>query len=142
MYITPKQVNLAVVQSQITPGAIVAGGGCDGIFPKWRLSQKLRGAEPSISTLFIGFVGRRLQRKYCRFNHAIVSAILEAILKNGGHFQSNTSISETKRRRTFKVDSMYRFCGASISETYCRYIMKLYPPFWRTFVQNGDTFPK
>ena len=32
-------------------------------------------------TLCIGFVGRRFQKKYCRIHHAIVSAILEAILQ-------------------------------------------------------------
>ena len=31
-------------------------------------------------TLCIGFVGRRFQKKYCRIHHAIISAILEAIL--------------------------------------------------------------
>ena len=44
--------------------------------------------------------------------HTILSDIVKAILQNGGHFQSITSISETKRRRAFNVDSMYRFCGA------------------------------
>ena len=31
--------------------------------------------------------------------------------EHGVHFQSNTSLSETKRRRAFKFDSMSRFCG-------------------------------
>ena len=37
-------------------------------------------------------------------------------MQNGGHLQSNTSISETKRRRAFNFDYMSRFCGAWISE--------------------------
>ena len=37
-------------------------------------------------------------------------------MQNGGHFQSNTSISETKRRRAFNFDSRSRFWGAWISE--------------------------
>ena len=37
-------------------------------------------------------------------------------MQNGGHLQSNTSISETKRRRAFNFDSMSRFCGAWISD--------------------------
>ena len=37
-------------------------------------------------------------------------------MQNGGHLQSNTSISETKRHRAFNFDSMSRFCGAWISE--------------------------
>ena len=49
------------------------------IYKLIRLSQKLRGAEPSISTLRLGFVGRGFQKKYCRIHHAIVSTILEAI---------------------------------------------------------------
>ena len=32
--------------------------------------------------------------------------------KHGGHVQSNTPISENKRRRAFNFDSMSRFCGA------------------------------
>ena len=49
------------------------------IYKLIRLSQKLRGAEPSISTLRLGFVGRGFQKTYCRIHHAIVSTILEAI---------------------------------------------------------------
>ena len=37
-------------------------------------------------------------------------------MQNGGHLQSNTSISETKRRSAFNFYSMSRFCGAWISE--------------------------
>ena len=80
-----------------------AWGGCGGHFSKWPLSQKIRGTEPSMSTLVYGFVGRRFQKKYCRIHHHIVSVTLEAILKNGGHFQSITSISETKRSRAFNT---------------------------------------
>ena len=77
MYMTPKKVNLAIVPSQISPVGAVAA-----IFKNGRyvtISQKLRGVEPSISTLCLGFVGRGFQKKYCRIHHAIVSAILEAI---------------------------------------------------------------
>ena len=43
---------------------------------------------------------RRFQKKYCHniMYHTTLSVIVKAILQNGGHFQSNTSISETKRR--------------------------------------------
>ena len=41
-------------------------GGCGGHFPKWPLSQKLIGAEPSTLTVYIGFVRRRFQKKYCK----------------------------------------------------------------------------
>ena len=76
------------------------------------ISQKLRGAEHSMLTQCIGFVGRRFQKNYCQMYHTILSDIVKPILQNGGHFQSNTSISEPKRRRASNVDSMYRFCGA------------------------------
>ena len=86
-----------------------AWGDCGGHFPKWPLSHKLRGAEPSTLTVYIGFVRRIFKKKYCEMYH---TTIVKAISQNGGHFQSNTSISETKRRRAFNVDSIYRFCGA------------------------------
>ena len=63
-------------------------------------------------TLCIGFTGRRIQKNDCQMYHTILSDIVKPILQNGGHFQSNTSISEPKRRRASNVDSMYRFCGA------------------------------
>ena len=91
-------------------------GGCGGHFGKWPLSQKLRGVEPSTLTVYIGFVRRRFQKKYCEIYHTTLFDIVKAILQNGGHFQSNTSISETKRRRAFNVDSIYRFCEAYIPE--------------------------
>ena len=54
------------------------------------LYQKLRGVEPSISTLCLGFVGRILAEKIlCRMCQCQVSTILTfvaAILQNGGHF--------------------------------------------------------
>ena len=51
-----------------------------------RLSQNLRGAEPPILTLCIGFVRRRFQKKYCQIHHAIISAILEAIFRKMAAF--------------------------------------------------------
>ena len=51
-----------------------------------RLSQNLRGTEPPMLTLCIGFVGRRFQKKYCQIHHAIISAILEAIFQKMAAF--------------------------------------------------------
>ena len=59
---------------------------------------------------------RRFQKKYWEMYHTTRSDIVKDILQNGGHFQRNTSISETKRRRAFNVYSIYRFCGAYIPE--------------------------
>ena len=71
-----------------------------------RLSQKLRGTEPSMLTLCIGFVGRRFQKKYCRIHHAIVPAILEAILqKMATTFNVMRVIFETMRQRNVTVVS-------------------------------------
>ena len=53
-----------------------------------------------------------MSEKYFEIYHTTLSDIVNATLQNGGHFQSNTSISETKRRRAFNFDSIYRFCGA------------------------------
>ena len=106
MYIIPKQVNLAIVPSQITHGAVVVA-----IFQNGHYLRN-EGAQNLQFLLYIGFVSRRFQKKCCQMYHTILSNIVKAILQNGGHFQSITSISETKRRRASNVDSMYRFCGA------------------------------
>ena len=75
---TPKKVNLAIVPSQNSPVGAVAA-----IFKNGRsvtISQKLRGVEPSLSTLYIGFLGGIFQKKCCRIHHAIlVSVIFETI---------------------------------------------------------------
>ena len=66
----------------------------------------------NVDSIIIGFVRRRFQKKYCDMYHPTLSDIVKAILQNGGHFQSITSISETKSRRAFNVDTIYRFCVA------------------------------
>ena len=87
MYIIPKQVNLAIVPSQITPVAHFGGH-----FPKWPLSQKLRGAEPSTLTLYIRFVWRRFKKKYCKMYHTTLSDIRKAIF-----FYKMAAISQLMR---------------------------------------------
>ena len=77
MYMTPKEVNLAIVPSQISPVGHLAAILKNGRYVT--ISLKLRGVEPSLSTLYIGFLGRRFQKTYCQIHHAVVSAILEAI---------------------------------------------------------------
>ena len=119
-----------------------AWGGCGGHFPKWPLSLKLRGAEPSTLTVNIGFVRRRFPKKYCEMYHTTLSDIVKAILQNGRHFQSNTSISETKGRRAFNVDSIYiGFVGRRIQKKYCRIhdanvsaILEVILQKWRPFL--------
>ena len=87
MYMTPTNNNLAIVPSQISPVGAVAAILINGRY--LTISQKLRGVALSLSTLYIGFLGRRFQKNYFRIHHAIVSGILEPILKNGRHLQSH-----------------------------------------------------
>ena len=76
------------------------------------ISETKRRRAFNVDRSALGFVGRRFQKKYCQMYYTILSDMVKPILQNGGHFQSNTSISEPKRRRASSVDSMYRFCGA------------------------------
>ena len=87
MYMTPTIFFLAIVPSQISPVGAVAAILKNGRY--LTISQKLRGLALSLSTLYLGFLGRRFQKNYCRIHHAIVSAILDPILKNGRHLQSH-----------------------------------------------------
>ena len=82
------------------------------IYKAIRLSQKLRVAEPSISTLCLGFVGLRFQKTYCRIHHAIVSTILETILHKTAAISKVVRLSEKVRdTEPSNLDSMSRFCG-------------------------------
>ena len=57
-----------------------AWGGCGGHFPKWPLSQKLRGAEPSTLTVYIGFVRRGFQKSIAKCTTPLsLSDIVKAI---------------------------------------------------------------
>ena len=98
-----------------------ACGGCGGHFPKWPLSQKLRGAEPSISTLYIGFVRRRFQKKYCQMYHTILSDIVNVILQNGGHFQSIRFYFQNLRGAAPQMLTLcICFVGRSFQKKYCQ----------------------
>ena len=91
----PKQVNLAIVPSQVMTFSKMAA-----------ISETKRRRTFNFDCIY------RFCEAYCEMYHATLSDIVKAILQNGGHFQSNTSISEIKRHRAFNVDSIYRFCGA------------------------------
>ena len=68
------------------------------IYKVIRLSQKVGGAELSISTLCLGFVGRGFQKKnIAEYTMPLYPPFWRPFKKDGGHFQSSTSISETKR---------------------------------------------
>ena len=76
-------------------------------------------------TLCIGFVGRRFQKKYCRIHHAIVSAILEAILqkmaailqKMATIFNVMRVIFEIMRQRNVTVVSTHKIYGQFNSDS-------------------------
>ena len=159
MYTIPNQLNLAIVPSQISPVGVLAAISKNGRYAT--ISQKLRGVEQSLSTLYIyiyrfsggvdfrkgiaeyvmplyppfwrpfkqnggHFQRKRISQKlyvYVLWGTYFIESIAEYIMslhppfwkpfkKHGGHFQSNTSISETRRRRAFNFDSMSRFCRA------------------------------
>ena len=83
-----------------------------------RLSQNLGGAEPSMLTRCIGFLGRRFQKKYCRIDHATVSAILEVILhKIATIFNVMRVIFVTMRQRNVTVVSTHIISGQCNSDS-------------------------
>ena len=100
-----------------------AWGRCGGHFPKWPLSQKRRGAEPLICTLYIGFVRRRFQKNNCQMYHTILSDIVKAILQNGGHFQSIRGLRLSQKLRGAER-SMLTLCigfvGRRFQKKYCQ----------------------
>ena len=72
-----------------------------------RLSQKLRGAEPSISNLCLGVVGHRFQKTYCRIHHAIVSAIVEVMQKNMTAISKVIGLSQKLRGAEPSISTLY-----------------------------------
>ena len=83
-----------------------------------RLSQKLRGTEPSTLTLCIGFVGRIFLKKYCWIQQTIVSAILQDILqKMATIFNVMRVIFETMRQRNVTVVSTHISYGQYNSDS-------------------------
>ena len=114
MCMIPKKLNLAIVPSQIFPVGAVAAIFKNGRY--FTISQKLRGVEPSFSTLYIGFLGVDFRKSIAEYIMPLYPPFWRQFIQNGDHLQSNTSISETKRRRAFNFDSMSRFCWEWISE--------------------------
>ena len=63
----------------------------------------------SISTLYLGFVWRRLKTSIAEYILSLYQTFSRPFKKNCGHFQSNTSILETKRCKALHFDYMHRF---------------------------------
>ena len=99
-------------------------GGFGGHLKKWPLchhSQKLRGLEPSLSTLYIGFLGRRFQKRYCRIHiMPLYPPFWRTFKQNGGHFQKNRPIPETNRRIVSIFTLCLCFVGHIFHRKYCR----------------------
>ena len=69
-------------------------------------------------TLYTGFVGRRIHKKYCRIDHANVSAILEVILtKMATIFNVMRHIFQTMRQRNVTVLSTHMIYGQHNSDS-------------------------
>ena len=84
------------------------------------ISQKLRGVESSLSTLYIGFLWRRFQKRY------LPNTSCHCIRHFGGHLSKmadiskNRPISETKRRRVSTLTICLCFVGHIFHRRYCR----------------------
>ena len=82
------------------------------ISKKIGLSQKLRGAEFQCWLYVYVLWGIDFIESIAEYIMPLHPPFWKPFKKHGGHVQSNTSISETKRRRAVKFDSTSRFCGA------------------------------
>ena len=76
MYIIPKQVNLAIVPSQIMPGAVVVA-----IFQNGRYLRNKEAQNLQLSMYIIGFVRRRFHKKYWDMYHTTLSDIVKPFYK-------------------------------------------------------------
>ena len=121
-----------------------AWGGCGGHFPKWPLSQKLRGAEPSTLTLYIGFVRRRFQKKCCHniMYHTTLSDIVKAILQNGGHFQIIRLSLKLRGAEPSKLTLCIGFVGRRFQKKYCRIHNTIVSAILEAIKKNGDHFQR
>ena len=105
-------------------------------FPKWPLSQKLRGAEPSTLTLYIGFVWRIFQKKYCHMYHTTLSNIMKALLQNGGHFQSRRLSQKLRGAEPSMLSRCIGFVGRRIQKKYCRIHDAIAPAILEVILQK------
>ena len=83
------------------------------IYKVIRLSQKLGGAEPSISTLCLGFVGRGFQKKI------LPNTPCHCIHHFGGHLKKMAAISKVVRlsqklRDILSLSSISTLCQGSV----------------------------
>ena len=97
------------------------------------LSQKRRGAEFQFWLYVYVLWGTYFIESIAEYIMPVHPPFWKPFKKHDGHFQSNASISETKRRRAFNFDFMSRFCGAcTCKKKYCVVCVSTkYQPFWR-----------
>ena len=75
------------------------------------ISETKRRRNFNFDCIYIGFVGRRFQKKYCRIHHANVSAILGAI------FNVMRLIFDTMRQRNVTIVSTHIIYGQHNSDS-------------------------
>ena len=115
MYIIPKQVNL-----RYSAKPDCAWGGCGGHFPKWPLSQKQRGAEPSTFTVYVGFVRRRFQKKYWDMYHTTLSDIVKPFYKMAAISKVIRLPQKLKGAEPSMLTLYIGFVGRRFQQKYCR----------------------
>ena len=77
--------------------------------------------EPSLSTLYIGFLGSVDFRKgIAEYIMPLYPPFWRPFKQNGGHFQKNRPVSETKRRRVSILTLCLCFVGHRFHRKYCR----------------------
>ncbi len=83
--------------------------------------QKLRGVEPSLLTLYIyGFWGVDFRKGIAEYIMPLYPPFWRPFKQNGGHFQGNRPISETKGRRVSILTLCLCFVGHRFHRKYCR----------------------
>ena len=88
-------------------------------------------------------MGRRFQKNYCQMYHTILSDIVNPILQNGGHFQVIRLSQNLRGAEPPTLTLCIGFVGRRFQkESIAKYIMPLYPPFWRPFSKKWRPFFK
>ena len=88
-------------------------------------------------------MGRRFQNNYCQMYHTILSDIVNPILQNGGHFQAIRLSQNLRGAEPPTLTLCIGFVGRRFQkESIAKYIMPLYPPFWRPFSKKWRPFFK
>ena len=105
MYIIPKQLNLAIVPSQIRPGAVVTA-----IFQNGRYFRNKEAQNHQLSLYIIRFVRRRFQKKYWDMYHTTLSDIVKPFYKMAA-ISKVIRLSQKLRGAEPSMLTLYNFVG-------------------------------